>query len=485
MMRDPFKHIVFAAGRRRRGVALVLAAILLAVCATLLATLSIGMTMAKRRLDYQIEYQRARYALDSAAKYARTVLPEKTFSLAERDGLPDFSDQFWMTPQEQTAYLTRWLAEAAPEAIEKALKPSAASGASGAQPLTAEDFLARLSRLFGLNAQQTSSSGQTAPASPTALTDREPVAVLPDGREVRVQDLRIPGPYRADWPLVQEPIELDISQAQVRITIEDENAKLPLTWLVAVDETLRKNAMEALTVFCDWMGYDKDQRKTLQEQLAVIAAKKQFEINPSPILLTVNQPASSPQQTPPTAASRRRRSRRTAEQQQQQSQPAPTQTVQRPASGHAADFAKLFHSALLDQDLLARPAIRRSDADVNATAENPLRFLALWGSQRVNINTAPRPVLEAALSIGGMAEEAAEQIIRQRQKQPFKDIDELKNRLWQYNSIFDKTKDLLTTESNFFLIRIRAASGNAVVWLSQAVIKEGNKVEPLVTLYGY
>lgn len=469
----------------QRGIALVLAAVMLAVCAVMLASLSVGMTLAKRRLDYHIEYQKARYGLDSALKYIRTVLPEKSFSLADRAGMPDFSDQFWMTPAEQTDYLTRWLAQANPQVIEKALKPDSAAQAASAAPLDTQDFIARLAQLFGLgNAKRSGSADPTADSSTAASkTSDGPMVTLPDGRIVRPQDLRIPGPYNADWPLVQEPIYLEISQAKVTITIEDENAKLPLSWFTAADEKLRKSAQEAFEVFGDWMGYDRRQRQTIQEQLALIATKKQFQINPSPLLLTVPV-AGNPQQPQQQPAGAARRRRRTAT--LQTGTPAPQQqtTLQRPASGHAADFAKLFHSALMDHQLLAEPAVRRTEP-TEAGSDNPLRYLALWGSQRVNINTAPRPVLEATLSIGGMAEEAAEQIIRQRQQQPFKDLDDLKNRLWQYSSIFDKTKELLTTESNFFLIRIRSVSGHASATCACAVIKESNKVESLVVLYGY
>jgi type II secretory pathway component PulK len=108
----------------------------------------------------------------------------------------------------------------------------------------------------------------------------------------------------------------------------------------------------------------------------------------------------------------------------------------------------------------------------------------LWGSQRVNVNTAPRQVLEAALTFGGDPVELVEKIIQKRKEAPIKSIDELKETFYSDSLMIDRAKDYLTTTSNFFLIRVVSHSGNARVSATATVIKEGRTVERLAILYG-
>src|SRR4030043_862130 len=97
-------------------------------------------------------------------------------------------------------------------------------------------------------------------------------------------------------------------------------------------------------------------------------------------------------------------------------------------SDQTAHFAKLFHSSLIDTEPLTQPTIVVGDRK-----EYPLKYIGLWGTRQVNINTAPRHVLEAAFIFGGNQVEIAEEIIQQRRKEPFADIDALKNKLSRYS----------------------------------------------------
>ena len=100
------------------GVALV-AVVTLAVLSALLAGLSVRVAMVKRRQAYMIEYQRARYALDSAMKYIFSTLPRQNFRLSARQDLPDFSDLFAMNDQQSRIFLQNWAETATDEQIEK------------------------------------------------------------------------------------------------------------------------------------------------------------------------------------------------------------------------------------------------------------------------------------------------------------------------------------------------------------------------------
>ncbi|MHC4374302.1 MAG: type II secretion system protein GspK [Planctomycetota bacterium] len=177
-----------------------------------------------------------------------------------------------------------------------------------------------------------------------------------------------------------------------------------------------------------------------------------------------------------TSRSRRRTSRRTASRTVRS-----TTTQKRPAVAHTTDFAKLFHSSLLDQELLARPL-----PDTGERIESPLKYLSLWGSQRVNINTAPRHVLEAAFSLAMDSfdlPEFVQEVITQRKEKPFQKIDELKELGGLDADTMKNLNNYLTTTSTFFQVRITSRSGGASSSAVATVVKEGRNTQQLVILY--
>ena len=446
------------------GVALVVAVVVLAVLSSMLAALSIRITMVKHCQSYRIEYQRARYALDSALKYTITMLPNQKFAVAPREGLPDFSDLFWMSEQQYALFLQNWVSQATDEQVEKVFKEGVSLESMA--PLSMSEMLEKMAGIFGVAADDPNAS--TTGQESTDPDTSEIVAIDPN-------DIEVPGPYGPPWPYVIKPIELEIGPAKVTITIEDENAKLPLAWAITNKDEINKQSEAVLATFGAWMAMDKTELMTLQSQLNEIYQYKVFELNPSPILLP------QPRAATPTRQTRSTRSRRTRRTRTQTTPPAAqTQPQVRPAIAHATDFAKLFHSGLLDRESLAR--------SVGHTAlpnESALKYLALWGSQRVNVNTAPRHVLEAALTFGGDPVELTEKIIQKRQEKPIESIDELKKIFYGESQIIEQAKDYLTTTSNFFKIRVVSQSGNARASAVLTVIKEGKNVERLAILYGH
>jgi type II secretory pathway component PulK len=131
------------------------------------------------------------------------------------------------------------------------------------------------------------------------------------------------------------------------------------------------------------------------------------------------------------------------------------------------DFAKLMHSPMIDLEKLAKPV----NEDENRS-ESALKYISLWGTGQVNVNTAPRQVLEAAFTFGGDAAEIAEQIIKLRKEIPFQNIDDLKKRLFSYTDSIEKSKSYITFQSNCFSIRVSATSGVAKVSATAGIKKE-------------
>ena len=274
--------------------------------------------------------------------------------------------------------------------------------------------------------------------------------------------LFVPGPYGPEWPHVCDPIKFDIGETNVTIEITDENAKMPLTWAIATDAQVRRLAENALETFCAWMQMDPFETRMLSEQLEDIEGIKRFTIDQKPI---------TTRQT--TRAQPKRSTRRSS---RGSSRTATRKTV-RPAVAHTTDFAKLLHGSAIDLHTLSRPL-----PDTGDRYESPLKYLALWGSQRVNINTAPRHVLEAAFTFGGDAEDIAEEIIQRRHAKPFKDIKELQKSLYRYSESIKKSRNYIMTASTFFAIKVTAAHGRAKTSAVATVIKQGKNVQPIAII---
>jgi hypothetical protein len=218
------------------------------------------------------------------------------------------------------------------------------------------------------------------------------------------------------------------------------------------------------------MGLDYLQINSLREQLKQIGEIKPFETTFKPITKTVRTPVtttakttrkSSTSKTPRTRISRK------------------TIPVAKQISDQTTHFAKIFHSALLDTEPLMQPTIVAGDRK-----EYPLKYMGLWGTRQININTAPRLVLEAAFIYGGNQVEIAEEIIRQRQQEPFTNIEDFKNKLSRYSSSIEICEEYITTESSYFTIKITSTSGVARALSTIAIKKDGNRVTRIAVING-
>jgi type II secretory pathway component PulK len=132
---------------------------------------------------------------------------------------------------------------------------------------------------------------------------------------------------------------------------------------------------------------------------------------------------------------------------------------------------------MLDIESLARPIVVSDRRE-----ESALKYMGTWASTKVNINTAPRHVLEAAFIFGGDADRIADAIIRQRRIKPFENLDELKKSLFGYTDSIGKCEKYITTSSTFFTIRVTAVSGVAKASSVIAITKDGKKVQRIAVM---
>ena len=420
--------------------------VVLVILVTICYTLSARLALLKRRQQYMIDYQKSRYACDSAMKLALTIMKDIPLALARRKGEPDFSDVFMMDHDEFEQFKAEW-------AWRKAEEMALESETSENDPTFDTRSLSE-----GLDPSDPNFSGGVE----TFMSDQD----ITDANSID-----IPGPYGPQWPLVHEPIEFEIGDSRVTIRIEDENARMPLTWAMTGSVSGNRQAEAAFETFCEWMQMDAFEIDALNEQVAKMGKLKRFTVALKPITYT--------EQTKTTTANRPTSTRLRSSRSRLSRATTRTRTVKktRPAIDHTTDFAKLLHSSLLDTERLAWAIPNTGDRQ-----ESPLKYLALWGSQRVNINTAPRHVLEAAFTFGGDARDIAQAIITMRQAKPIKDIAELKSKLYGYNDSIRKVEPYITTTSKFFAVKVTARTGVARASSVATVIREGTKVKRIAIL---
>jgi hypothetical protein len=415
------------AGYLRSGIALLVTLVLLVVLSVLMLTLSTRMSAQRHRDRYIIDYQKALYARDSAVKYALATLDDmNTPMLIERPNEPDFSDLFMMSEEQYREVLDAWNAER--EGTSYTERQSDAK--RDFRPPNFEDMSPNDVNGFG------------------DMNDTSYTGTFGDFNDPNSQ--RIPGPYGPPWPFVTEPVEFEIGTAKVRIEVEDENAKYPIGWAIVDDKSIQREAVAGFETFCEWMEVNDVEIESLEDQLKQISEIKSFKVD----FKTITQMERQPIPTPTTSTSTRTSRSRV--------RPTRMRTVRTTISvadqikEQSADFAKLCHSSMLDTESLARPTI------VSETRkESVLKYMGMWATREVNINTAPRHVLEAAFTFGGDADLIAEEIIQRRRIKPFADIEELRRELFRFSNSIEKCEKFITTVSSVFTIKVTAASGVA------------------------
>ena len=282
---------------------------------------------------------------------------------------------------------------------------------------------------------------------------------------------QIRGPYGPPWPLVTDPMEFEIGSAKVKVEVEDENAKYPLGWTMLADEKLKPVAGAGWATFCEWMGYTPTEISAMNDDLAKIAKTKPFKTEFKAETETVPVPANAKDKItrPTTGASRRGASHRVEEAGHGRGAGRPPEQGVRQAIAQLPDQPGPAGAAEPRQ---------RHASGVRAEVSRTL------GDPHVNVNTAPRQVLEAALTFGSAADapKIAEAIIQQRRDKPVADVNELKQAVSRYSSAIDDCRTFITAKSTVFTIRVTAVSGVATVTAIAAVNKEGDKVQPIAII---
>ena len=440
--------------RNGQGIVLLVTLVLLVVLSTLGYTLSSRVAAQRHRDRYIIDYSKARYGCDSAVKYALATLQDiNTLPLVARPNEPDFSDLFSLSEQEYEELLAEWAAKIADtnsgQLIQKENSNMSGPSAKHYRPKDISESTDDTNDIDNVN-------------------DVNYISDVTDFNEPNT--LMIRGPYGPPWPLVTEPVEFKIGSATVRIEVEDENAKYPLGWSLLGEKEVQREALAGFETFCEWMDVNDVQIDSLKSQLKEISKIKPFKVDFKPIKKRTRVKG----RTRSSRSRRRGRRRRTTTRFK-----TTTISVSEQVAKQTADFAKLFHGSLIGTEVLARPTVISE-----SRKESALKYMGMWASRKVNVNTAPRHVLEAAFTFGGDYKEIAEEIIQRRRIRPFKDIEDLRKSLLRYSDSIIKCEKYIITASRFFTIKVTAVSGVAKVSAVVAISKDGKKIEKIAVISG-
>ena len=431
--RNNFQH--------RPGFVLLVTLGLLVVLAMLGYTLTTRVAAQRHREKYIIDYSNARYGCDSAVKYALATLEEIDPELISRPNEPDFSDLFYLTPAEYQELLEQW----------------------------------------GLDSELTTFDDKRRSGNKVGIGEIDELFDIDNSNDISFDEMgmddfdsygsvTITGPYGPAWPFVTEPVEFEIGAAKVRIEVEDENAKYPLGWAILDDDDIKREAEAGFETFCEMTGLTAEQIDSLKLELQEIGKIKPFALDFKPITRTFKTAV-----TTRTTSSKSRTGKKPSTRVTRKTVKVPDQIAEQ-----TTHFAKLFHSSLIDTETLARPIITGPDR----RNESALKYMGLWGTMKVNINTAPRHVLEAAFIFGGDQVEIADEIIQRRRIEPFSDFQALKTDLFRYSNSIDKCEKYITTVSRFFTIKVTAVSGVAKASSIIAITKDGEKVTRIAVING-
>jgi len=426
--------------RNRPGIVLLVTLVLLVVLSTLGYTLSTRVSAQRHRNQYIIDYSSARYGCDSAVKYALATLEDIDPQLISRPNEPDFSDLFYLSEAEYQELLEQWSLESQAAMLE---------GSKSFNDMIVVSNVDELSDIDDVN-----------------NIDSNKIGIIGYGS---YDSLTIPGPYGPPWPFITEPVEFEVGSAKVRIEIEDENAKYPLGWALLNDKAIEREAQAGFQTFCEMTGLDAEQIDSLRSELTEIGQIKPFALDFKLMTRTVRT------SVPTRAADSKSRTSKTPQ----------TRLIRKPVtvaeqiSEQTTHFAKLFHSSLIDTEALARPTIVSPGRN-----ESALKYMGMWGTMKVNINTAPRHVLEAAFIFGGDEVQIAEEIIQRRRIEPFKDIEDLKKAVFRYSDSIGRCEKYITTVSRFFTIKVTAVSGVAKASSVIGITKDGEKVKRIAVING-
>ncbi|ARN57834.1 type II secretion system protein GspK [Sedimentisphaera salicampi] len=447
----------------RKAAALIITMMAMAVLVSMSYVTVSKLLSRERRHNYIVNYMKANYACDSATRYAENRFNNSVdLDLKSRRYLPDFSDLF-MQDTEQYQFMLSQFAESLAQRKSERYEHYVQTGEFEIETARGETELL----IDELINEGKGSSGEFAESSGDSSLSTNAAKARTLASAVDPSKLSVPGPYGPKWPNIIEPVEMELSEAEIKITIEDENAKYPVVWALSNKKGNTRETEASTQIFTEWMGMDEQTRKSFFESLEQAREVKPFQIDMDPGYVTKKEKFKTRSVVRDKDGKRksvfktRYRTRR----------------VPRGQNSLYMDFMYVLKGHL-DIQRLKQNYI--SDEYRN---ENIAKYLGLWGTKRVNVNTAPRQVLEALFVYGGDEVDLADAVIAERYQEPFRSFDDLRDRLYSYADSLDKVEDRVLCRSICWSVHIEAVSGNASARSTTAFMRDKKRYVKIATVY--
>lgn len=121
--------------------------------------------------------------------------------------------------------------------------------------------------------------------------------------------------------------------------------------------------------------------------------------------------------------------------------------------------------------------LERFGEDKEKKTKRLLDFVTIYSEGKVNINTAPKEVIE---SLGESMDSAlAEAIVEYRKEENFESIEDLKKVAGMDQEVLDEIREWITVKSSTFSIEAHVNYGGAVASVKTVVRRQGNKAKPI------
>lgn len=453
----------------RRGIALIVTMLVMAILISVTYVAVSKMSARQRRHNYLINYTKARYACDSGTRWAQEEFQQRvTFELQSRAMLPDFSDVF-AYDEEDYAVLQEQLAEAVEERKAERLDIFRTEGTFA--PVDTDEDVTQLideivDSLIGFSSAESVEDYENIALSAggnLAIIEKLSTPLTPE----EIEQLTIPGPYGFDWPQIIKPLEIELGEAVITVSIEDENAKYPLVWMLEDDSKTAAETEVSGLIFAEWMGLSETEQQRFFESAEKGRKIKPFTVGMDAGKVTKNEDFKTRSVVKDDDG--KRKSVFTTRTRQMK--------VDRGENELYMDYMYLLRSVFDVQGL------SRDYLESDGRQESSAKYLGLWGTQQVNVNTAPRHILEAMFCYGGDETKIADDIIRERMEKPFDTYQELRNRLYSYSISLDKCKERMLFRSSCWTIQVEAKCGNAVSRSTTAIMRSDRKFVKIATVY--
>jgi len=234
--------------------------------------------------------------------------------------------------------------------------------------------------------------------------------------------------------VIAQSYETQVGGVAVKVEIHDENAKLPLLWAMSSPyERMGGQNMvdQPFYTYGNLLGVASDQVRGTIDLARRLAA--QVHLPPTEVVLQKNS------------------ERRTVSRHQGLRKEMEETKKRRLAMGV---FAEIWKSQL--QHNLENAALNEPLGEgVGSFADQ----VGVWGSNHININTAPKEVLMAAFEPLGLTEAMAGAIVETRAQKPFNDISELKKVSGLPEEVYSYMRELCVSYSTSYSIYVTARVG--------------------------